>query len=247
MFKVCYRNYKVWSRYIGSSLVANIGEPLLYLLALGFGVGHYVQEIEGKPYSQFIAPALVVVAIMNAATFETTFSSYTRLAVQKTFDAMAVTPLSIRDIVFGEILWAAFKGLFSASVIMLVLAACGLIKSPWALMVLPLGFVEGLLFAAIGLWVSSYANGYEVFNYYFTLFISPMFLFSGTFFPLDHMPLLVQKVAWLFPLTYASQGAREVFFGSPGKIYFFSFFILLILTLFISFLTLKKLEKKILV
>ncbi|MBF0492814.1 MAG: ABC transporter permease [Deltaproteobacteria bacterium] len=247
MLKICYRNYKVWSRYIGSSLVANLGEPLLYLLAMGFGVGHYVQQIDGRPYPQFIAPALVVVAIMNAATFETTFSSYTRLAVQKTFDAMAVTPLSVRDIVFGEILWAAIKGMFSAVIIMAVLASFGLIRSPWALMALPLGFVEGLLFAAIGLLVSAYANGYEVFNYYFTLFVSPMFLFSGTFFPLNHMPNLVQKLAWIFPLTYASQGAREVFFAMPGKVYFKSFFCLLLMMIPLTYWVLKKMERKLIV
>lgn len=184
---------------------------------------------------------------MNAATFETTFSSYTRLAVQKTFDAMAVTPLSVQDIVLGEILWAAFKGLFSAAIILGVLSVFGLVKSPWALMVLPLGFIEGFLFATLGLLVSAYASGYEVFNYYFTLFISPMFLFSGTFFPLNHLPNLVQKIAWIFPLTHASKAAREVFFAAPSWTYINSLLILLWFTLPLVYWVLKKMEKKILV
>src|SRR3990167_7708283 len=120
MFKVWYRDFIVWSHYKGASLVANLGEPLLYLFALGYGLGRYITSFDGMSYSEFIAPDLVVVSVMNTASFENTFSSYTRLSVQKTYDAIAVTPLSLKQIILGEILWATTKGCFSAFMMMVV-------------------------------------------------------------------------------------------------------------------------------
>ncbi len=216
MFKVWYRDFYVWLHYCGASLVANLGEPLLYLFALGYGVGKYVTDIQGMSYSEFIAPALVVASVMNSATFETTYSSYTRMTGQKTFDAIAVTPVSFQQIVLGEILWATTKACLSALTILIVFGIAGVIKTPLAIAVLPLCFVEGIVFSSLGMLATSKATNYDFFTYYFILFISPMFLFSGTFFPLQGTGAWLQYITWILPLTHAVNGARELFQGRIG-------------------------------
>lgn len=216
MLKVWYRDFYVWTHYCGASLVANLGEPLLYLFALGYGVGKYVTDIQGLTYPEFIAPALVVASVMNSATFETTYSSYTRMTGQKTFDAIACTPVSFQQIILGEILWATTKACLAALTILIVFTIAGVIKNPMAIAVLPLCFIEGIVFASLGMLATSKATNYDFFTYYFILFISPMFLFSGTFFPLQGVGPWLQYVTWLLPLTHAVNGARELFQGKLG-------------------------------
>jgi lipooligosaccharide transport system permease protein len=244
MLKIWYRDLIVWSHYKGSSLVANLGEPLLYLFALGFGVGRYVNTINGMSYAEFIAPALVAASVMNTATFETTYSSYTRMAVQKTFDAIAVTPLSFRQIILGEILWAATKGCLSGLVILIVFSIARLIHSPAAVMVLGLCFVEGILFASVGMLATATAKSYDFFTYYFTLFISPMFLFSGTFFPLQGLPKYLTDVAWFLPLTHGVNGARAICTGDWGLAFWKEMAWLIVVGVLVNWFAVKKMEKR---
>ena len=208
MFKVWYRDFIVWSQYKWSSLVASLGEPLLFLLAFGFGLGRWVKQIEGVSYVEFIAPALIMATVMHACTLEVTYSSYTRMTIQRTFDAIAVTPVSLTDIVWGEILWGASKGCFSGMVMWTVFALFGLFSLKFFPLFLILCSISGLLFSAIGLLVSSYAKSYQTFNYYITLFISPMFMLSGTFFPLTQYPPALKILSYLFPLTHFVAASR---------------------------------------
>ncbi|HCU24895.1 MAG TPA: nodulation protein NodJ [Deltaproteobacteria bacterium] len=213
IFKVWRRDFLVWQKYFLASLVANFGEPLLYLFALGYGLGRMVPEIQGMTYPQFIAPAILITTVMNSASFETTFSSYTRMEVQKTFNGIATTPVSMSEVVGGEILWAATKAMVSSSVIFLVLALFGLISSVWVALMPLVMACTGLLFASMGMLMTSFARSYDHFTYYFTMFVSPMFLFSGTFFPLDNLPAWAKGLAYFLPLTYPVQVARHLFAG----------------------------------
>jgi lipooligosaccharide transport system permease protein len=203
-----------------------------------------VNTINGMSYAEFIAPALVAASVMNTATFETTYSSYTRMAVQKTFDAIAVTPLSFKQIVMGEILWATTKGCLSGLVILIVFSAAGLLHSPFAALVLVLCFIEGILFASIGMLATALAKSYDFFTYYFTLFISPMFLFSGTFFPLQGLPKYLMGVAWFLPLTHAVNGARAVCTGDLGLAFWKEMAWLAVVGVLINWIAVKKMEKR---
>src|SRR5437899_1174617 len=171
-----------------AELVAALGEPIFYLLAIGYGLGRFVAQIDGLPYAAFLAPGMIAFTAMNSATFETTFGSFTRMTQQNTYAAILATPCSVADIVAGDVLWAASKSTLSVCFVLLLTALFGLVASPLALALVPVGFLVGLMFGGLGMMVTARAPSYDFFNYYFTLGISVMFLFSGVFFPLESPP-----------------------------------------------------------
>jgi len=207
---VLARDLRVWRRFLPSSMVGNLTEPFLYLLALGYGLGSLVVEIQGMSYIQFIAPGLVVSATMYAATFEGTYGTYTRMA---TFEGILATPVGVAEVAAGDILYAAVKATAAGCAVLLVVATFGLVHSPWALLVPVLTLVCGILFSGLAVVVAGLSPSYEFFNYYFTLAITPMFLFSGIFFPLSQLPDWAQTVAWFSPLTHAAAISRVLFSG----------------------------------
>jgi lipooligosaccharide transport system permease protein len=208
------RNLRVWLKLVGPALVGNLGEPLLYLLAFGYGFGRLVGSVGGMSYAEFLASGIVCASAMNTATFEGLYSAYTRMAVQQTWRAMLVAPLSVGDILLGEMVWAAQKATVSSGAVLLVAGVLGLLRSPLALWVVPLGFLVGACFGAIALVVTSLARSYDFFLYYFTLIVTPMFLLSGVFFPLDQMPELVQWAAQGLPLAHAVELVRPLMAGA---------------------------------
>ena len=212
-FTVWYRDFKVWTTFYKASLIGNLGEPLLYLLAMGWGLGRMVGTVDGVPYIAFLAPGLVCSAAMYSATFECTFGAFTRMTRQRTYDAILATPVSLDDVVAGEILWGATKSLFSGAAMLMVMSLFGLVRSPWAALALPLAFAIGLLFSALSMIITAKAPSYDFFSYYFTLIIAPMFLFSGIFFPITNLPTWAQTVAWFLPLTHGVSVSRALFAG----------------------------------
>lgn len=213
--RVWRRNFESWKQFAPSFFVAQLGEPIFYLLAIGYGVGRYVAEMGGLPYAVFLAPGIISTTAMNTASFESTFGSFTRMTQQNTYLAILATPCSVADIVAGDILWAATKSVIGVCFVLTVIAAFGLLSSPWALALVPFGFLIGLMFASLGLVVTARAPSYDFFNYYFTLFISVMFLFSGVFFPLGNLPTWAQTLAWFLPLTHAVEVSRALVSGTP--------------------------------
>lgn len=211
--KVWYRDFLVWTRYWHQSILGMIGEPVLYFVGIGYGLGSFIQAIDGVPYVQFLAPALIMSAIMNSASFETTYSSFTRMETQKTYYSIAVTPVQIDEIIAGEILWGTTKSVLMGSIMFAAVAVMGFVKTPLALWAFPVMLVNGFLFATLGMLMTSFAKDYDFFTYYFTLMLEPMFLFSGTFFPLTNLPEWVQRAAWALPLTHPVFIIRSLFQG----------------------------------
>jgi lipooligosaccharide transport system permease protein len=201
--KVWHRNLTVFSRTWKVNFFPPLVEALLYLFAIGMGIGSYVNEIEGIPYVMFIAPAILAIAVMNSAFFECTYGSYVRMYYQKSFDAMIATPLSIEDVIAGELLWGATRSVIYVVIMLPVLAIFGVISLPLALLAIPLGFIGGLMFAGIAMCFTSVTPSIDTLNYPAFLFITPMTLFSGTFFPLSLLPPALQYLALaLLPLTH---------------------------------------------
>lgn len=224
MSSVSYRSVRVWQRNRDvffklwrSEVPGLLAEPLLILLAMGVGLGAYVALEEGQRYLEFVAPGIVAGYAMFSSSFECTYGSFLRMEFQKTYDAIIVTPLNLDDVVAGEIIWGATRSLLTACVILVIIAAFGLVSSPWALLVPPLAVLAGLMFASIALFFTSVAPAIYSFNYYFTLFITPMFFFSGVFFPLYAFPSLVQDLSWIAPLTPVVNLMRALISGQPGS------------------------------
>jgi len=215
-WRVWQRNRDVFLRLWRSETPGIVAEPLMILLAMGLGLGAYVTLENSEEYIEFIAPGIVAAYAMFSASFECTYGSFIRMEYQKTYDAIITTPVNIEDVVAGEVLWGATRALITAVVVLIVVSAFGLVSSPWALLALPLAVLSGLMFGSIALFFTSIAPAVYSFNYFFTLFITPMFFFSGIFFPLDGFPDIVQKLVWIAPLTPVANLIRAVVSGQPG-------------------------------
>ncbi len=215
IYYVWLRNFTVYLTHIKASLVTNVGEPLFYLFAMGYGLGSFIPTIEGMGYIDYIAPGIVVTSVMYSAVFECTFGSFTRMTVQRTYESIISTPITVEELALGEILWGTTKGLISASIVLIVMAVTG-VYSP-GLSIAPLlvvVLVTGFIFAAAALSFSALAPTYEFFNYFFTLCVAPMFFLSGVFFPVDRLPAMVKFVSEILPATHAVTLARSLFHGS---------------------------------
>ncbi len=212
-WRVWQRNWDVFMRLWRVELWPGFLEPVIILLAMGFGLGAFVQPIGGQTYLQFIAPGLVASSAMFSASFECTYGSFIRMSFQKTYDAILATPVMVDDVVTGEVLWGATRALFSGGVVLIVITAFGLVRSPAALLILVLLFLQGLGFSSLSLFFTGLAPSIYTFNYYFTLFITPLFFFSGIFFPLEQLPPIFQTLSWFTPLTHVVNLYRALVLG----------------------------------
>lgn len=201
-FRVWQRHLTVYTKLYKSSIALNFIEPVLYLAALGLGLGAFVKEINGVPYIKFIAPGIIASSSMFAATYECTYGTYVRMTYQKTFGAILATPVNIDDLVAGELLWGATKSMFYGTIIMFVIALFGLVDSSQIVFAIPFLFLSGLIFSEISVIFTAIVPGIDSFNYFYTILMTPMFLFSGIFFPLDALPSVVSKIAFFTPLYH---------------------------------------------
>ena len=199
--RVWQRNRDVFFRLWHSEAPGFVAEPIIILLAMGLGLGAYVGLVDGQKYIEFIAPGIIASYAMFSASFECTYGSFVRMEYQKTYDAIIATPLNIEDVIAGEIFWGATRSFMTGTVILAIAAAFRLVPSPWASVIPVLAFLEGIMFASIATLFTSFVPAIYSFNYYFTLFITPMFFFSGVFFPLSSFPEMVQTLSWIAPLT----------------------------------------------
>lgn len=212
-FPVWQRNFLVWRKLALPSILGNLADPLIYMLGLGYGLGALLPTLEGQPYVAFLAAGTVCASTMNAATFEALYSAFSRMHVQKTWEAILNTPLSLGDVLAGELFWAATKSLFSGAAILLVITLLGLTRGPMLLWALPAIILTGLAFAALGLIWNALAPSYDFFMYYFTLFITPMTLISGVFFPTDNLPGWLALIGSWLPLAQGVGLVRPLLAG----------------------------------
>jgi lipooligosaccharide transport system permease protein len=213
-FRVWQRHFAVYRKLYKSSIVFNFVEPVLYLVALGFGLGAFVKEVSGMPYMNFIAPGLIASSSMFATASECTYGTYIRMTYQKTFDAILATPVSINDLIAGELMWGATKSMFYGTIIAIVISLFGLTDSPMIILVVPVLCVSGLIFAETSIIAVALVPGIDSFSYFFTLLLTPSFLFSGIFFPLDTLPPVVAKIAFFTPLYHVVNICRTLSGGS---------------------------------
>ncbi len=213
-WQVWWRDFYVFMKTYRVNFVPPIIEPLLYFGALGFGLGALVIIPGYKSYAEFIAPALIAITIMNASFFECTFASFVRMYFQRTFDAIIATPLTVDEVIAGEMLWGATRSVISATIVLGVITIFGYASYPIALLIIPFSFLGGLLFATLAMCFTAVTPRIDSLNYPTSLFIAPMFLVSGTFFPLDRLPSGIQTFAtWFVPLVPVVKITRGITTG----------------------------------
>jgi lipooligosaccharide transport system permease protein len=218
---VWQRNLQVYRRFIWSNLVTGLVEPLVFLFGLGFGVGQFVHEMNGLSYTAFIAPGIIASSGMFAASFENTFGTYIRMVFQKTFDAITATPISLDEVVAGELFYGATKAMVSGTTILFAILIFGLVPEfHWTALLIPfVALLFGLLFAAAAMTIAAVVVNIDHFNYYITLGLTPMFILSGVFFPVETLPPMVQLIAWCTPLMHAVRLSRELVLGTPVHVW----------------------------
>ena len=207
------RNFLVWRKLAVASILGNIADPLITLIAFGYGLGSLLQTVNGIPYIQFLASGSICMSIMMAASFESLYSAFSRMHVQKTWESLLNAPLALDDVVLAEMLWAATKSLFSGTALLLVIFMLGIGLHPQTLAVPPLLFLIGMTFASIGLIINAVARGYDFFTYYFTLVLTPMIFLSGVYYPTTQLPPWLQLVSKALPLGAAVNLIRPLILG----------------------------------
>ncbi|TAN42156.1 MAG: ABC transporter permease [Nitrospirae bacterium] len=217
--KVWQRNLKVFTKLYKSSIALNFVEPVLYLFAMGIGLGAFIQEMKGMPYINYIAPGMIASSSMFAAAYECTYGTFVKMTFQKTFDAILATPVNADDLIAGELMWGATKSMLYGTIIIIVISLFGLVDSAVIMFALPVLFISGLLFGEISMICAAVVPGIETFNYYYTLFMTPMFLFSGIFFPIDTLPPAASKIAFFTPLYHLVNICRAFADGRPLKVW----------------------------
>jgi len=216
-FRVWRRDLDVYMTTWKTNFVPPLLEPVFYVLAFGLGVGSLIGTLEYQgrtvAYLRFMAPGVIAIAIMFWSFFENTYSSFVRMYYQKTFDAMMATPLLVEDVIVGEILWGTTKSLLASGIMLGVLSAFNLVAHPISLWILPISILGGILFASLGMICTALTPNIDTFNFPIFVFVFPMFMFSGTFFPIDILPTWARLFAWCLPLTHVSLIVRGLALG----------------------------------
>lgn len=210
-WRMWQRNAVLFKRGWRLFVLPNFFEPVLYLLSIGLGLGLYVgQQIMGVDYVMFIAPGLAAASAMNGAVFEVTYNIYVKLQYIRLYDAVITTPLEPEDVAAGELLWAVTRSLMYGVTFVGVTAVLGYVQSPLVLLAPFALALIGIAFASLGLIVTAVIPRMELFTYFFTMLITPMFLFSGIFFPIEQLPNAAQPVAWFTPLHHGVELLRAL-------------------------------------
>lgn len=202
-----------WRRFYKSSVLLNFGEPILNLVALGWGLGAYISNMGDQSFLQFIGPGLLAVTAMNSVTFDTCYEGYDRLNRTGLFTSMTSTSMEADELVGGHVMWEVTRSILYGSIFLLVLALFGVVQSVAAFGVFFSLILNGVLFSLAGLIVVAKAKTFEHLFYYFSLIITPMFMFSGVFFPVDRLPGFLQWFVQCLPLYHLVEINRALVSG----------------------------------
>ena len=213
-YRVFQRNRDVFLRMWKTELWPPIVEALLSLFAFGFGLGVYITNVNGQSYIQFIAAGLIFTSVLFTASFECMFGTFIRMQQEKVFDAIIATPVSIEEVVSGEILFAAVRATFNGTCVLGVMTILQLVPSWWSILIIPVAFLTAFMLGSMAVIVTSLAASFTSFNYFITLGVIPMQLFSSVFFPASQLP---ENVRWLVnfsPLYPAVELGRALYVGN---------------------------------
>ncbi|MHC4702706.1 MAG: ABC transporter permease [Planctomycetota bacterium] len=245
LYAIWFRHMRVYTRNFLSNAFPPFLEPLIFLAGIGLGLGKYIVEpMGGVKYIEYLGTGLLVVTAMFTAAFECSFGTFVRLEFEKVYDGMLGAPMTVNNLIIGEIIWAGSKGFFFTFAVLCILTAFGIITSPYALLAPLVGFLTGLMFAAISMLVTSFVKTINHFNFYFTGFISPMFFFSGVVFPIANLPTYVRPVAEIVPLTHSVRLVRAIFTNSYRPVLLLDLLYIAVFIVAVGYLAIARLRKR---
>ncbi|KJR43381.1 nodulation protein NodJ [Candidatus Magnetoovum chiemensis] len=212
LYAVWYRHVRVYTRYLISNGFPPFIEPIIFLMGIGIGIGKYLPNMAGAPYLQFLATGLLVSTAMFTSAFECSFGAFIRLEFDKVYDGILSGPVTVNDLIIGEIIWAGTKGLFFSFAVMCVMALFNAVPMPTSLLAPIAGLITGVVFGILSLFITSFVRSINHFSFYFTGLISPMFFLGGTVFPIEELPPWFRLIAEMLPLSHCLRIVRGLCF-----------------------------------
>ena len=210
LYSVWFRHTLVYTRNLLSNGLPPFLEPLIFLAGVGLGLGKYILSMDGMPYLQFLASGIMITSAMYTAAFECTYGTFIRLEFDKVYDGMLAAPITVNDLLIGEMFWAGTKGFFFAFAVLSMISLFGIIPLATSVFVPLVGFLTGVMFASVSLLITSFVKTIDQFNFYFTGILSPMFFFSGVVFPVNNLPKVLLPIAEIMPLTHSVRLVRAL-------------------------------------
>ncbi len=249
--RLSYRLYAVWFRHVrvyARNLISNglppFLEPLVFLVGIGMGLGAYLNQMAGVPYLEYLATGLLMTTAMFTSAFECSFGTFIRLEFEKAYDGMLAAPITVWDLLVGEILWAGTKGFFFTLAVLMVIYAFGIMAPGLSLLTPFIGFFTGAMFAALSLLITSFVRTINHFNFYFSGFISPMFFFAGVVFPVRNLPAVVHPISEILPLTHAVRLTRAVSIPAEIPLLWGDVVYIVLFTLGVGYLGVRRLKTR---
>ncbi len=238
---------RVYTKNLLSNGLPPFLEPLIFLAGIGLGLGKYIAEpVGGLKYIEFLGTGLLVTTAMFTSAFECSFGTFIRLEFEKVYDGMLAAPMTVNNLIVGEILWAGSKGFFFSFAVLCILSAFGITTLPYSLLSPFIGFFTAVMFAALSLLITSFVKTINHFNFYFTGFISPMFFFSGVVFPIENLPSFVRPIAEILPLTHSARLVRAVCANSYHPALLLDLLYIAVFILVVGWFAIKRLKKRLL-
>ncbi|MFC1781276.1 ABC transporter permease [Planctomycetota bacterium] len=245
LYSVWYRHMRVYTKNIISNGFPPFLEPLIFLAGIGLGLGKYITErMGGVTYIEYLGTGLLVTTAMYTAAFECSFGTFIRLEFDKVYDGMLAAPMTVNNLIVGEILWAGTKGFFFSFAVLCILTIFGIVSMPYVLLTPFIGFLTGVTFACLSLFVTSFVKTINHFNFYFTGLLSPMFFFSGVVFPVENLPPFLWPFSEIVPLTHSVRLARAVCTNSYGAVLLLDLLYFAVFIPLIGSLAIKRLKKR---
>ncbi len=245
LYSVWFRHMRVYTQNLISNGFPPFLEPLIFLAGVGLGLGGYItQKIGGVSYIEYLGTGLLVTTAMFTSAFECSFGTFVRLEFEKVYDGMLAAPMTVNNLIVGEMLWAGTKGFFFTFAVLCILAIFKIILLPYGLFAPFVGFLTGLMFASISLLVTSFVKNINHFNFYFTGFISPMFFFSGVVFPIEKLPDYIRPVAEIVPLTHSVRIVRSICTNTYKPILLFDMIYVILFIAIVGYFAISRLKKR---
>ena len=245
LYSVWYRHMRVYTKNLLSNGFPPFLEPLIFLAGVGLGLGKYITEpMGGVKYIEFLGTGLLVTTAMFTSAFECSFGTFIRLEFEKVYDGMLAAPMTVNNLIVGEMIWAGTKGFFFSFAVLCILAVFKIVVLPYGLLAPFVGFLTGVMFASISLLVTSFVKTINHFNFYFTGFISPMFFFSGVVFPIENLPGFIRPVAEMVPLTHSVRLVRAVCINHYEPVMLADILYIVAFIILICFMAINRLKKR---